>query len=164
LSEIHYSVTDRVFPGKGSQGDWLLSVQAQGKAVVFLKAKNYEEAIRATEQALKIYSYDSESYNLLAVILWQRRKPGDYELGVKNVRKAIELNPNKCIFWDNLAKALAGEEKLAEAQDAFIHASKCECTPKKLSEIQANIKHLNDPTANKITPGESVPRSTTMDP
>jgi hypothetical protein len=69
LSEVHYSVTDRVFPGKGSQNDWLLSIQAQGKAVVFLKAKNYEEAIRATEQALKIYSYDSESYNLLAACL-----------------------------------------------------------------------------------------------
>jgi tetratricopeptide (TPR) repeat protein len=101
---------------------------------------------------------------VLAVTLWQRRKPGDYELGVKNVRKAIELNPNKCIFWDNLAKALDGEERFAEAKDALIHASKCECTPEKLSKIQANIKHLNDATANKITPGESVPRSTTMYP
>jgi Flp pilus assembly protein TadD len=102
-----------------------------------------------------VYPFDPDFYNQLAVSLWQRKQPGDLELGISNVRKAIELDPNHCIYWDNLAKALAGINRTQEARDALAHAAHCPTTPEKLAEIQDNIRTLDNALAKQAASQQS---------
>jgi tetratricopeptide (TPR) repeat protein len=149
VSEVHDQTSKLVFPGKGSIGDWRRALVQWKRAYDALHDRRYDDAVAISDEVIKIYPYDAEFYNQLAVALWQRKQPGDHERGIANVRKAIDIKPDKCIFWDNLAKALADDNKLLEARDALVHASQCETTSTKLDEIKRNLKIIDQATEKK---------------
>lgn len=151
VNEVHHTNFARKFPGKGTIDDWHRGQQRSLAAEKASKAKDYENAISMAEEAIKIYPYEADFYNQLGCVLWQRRKPGDFDRGIENVRKAVEISPDTCYLWDNLAKGLASVDKLQEARDALVHASKCVTTPEKLAEIEGNIGIIDQALAKQKT-------------
>ena len=133
----------RKFPGQGTVADWHRAEARSAEALDAFHQKRFDDAITGTEEAIKMYPFEADFYNQLAIVLWQRNKTGDIERGISNERKATTIRPDTCMFWDNLGKALAGVNKLEEARNALLHASRCRTTPEKLAEIKANIQLID---------------------
>lgn len=152
-AEFHYPTT---FPGNGKALNWFSARALAKTAMNDLKGKKYRDAVDAAEEAVKIYPFDADFQNLLAVCLWQRRRKGDFDLGLAALLKALDIRSDVCIYWDNLGKALAGMDKLAGARNAFVKASKCGTTKEKLAEIRASIATIDEELAKQAsTPGPS---------
>jgi tetratricopeptide (TPR) repeat protein len=133
----------RKFPGQGTITEWHRAAARSAEALDAFHEKRFDDAIAGTEEAIKMYPYDADFYNQLAIALWQRNQRGDLERGIANERKAATIRPDSCMFWDNLGKALAGTNKLEEARNALVHALRCRATPEKLAEIKANIELID---------------------
>lgn len=149
VTVLHDTDSTRKFPGQGTVANWHAGQDRCRAGLVALKAKDYDRAVADSEDAIRIYPYEAAFYNQLAVALWQRKKTGDLELGIKYVKKAVDISPETFNYWDNLAKALVGIDKLQEARDALVHGSQCKTTPEQAAEIKVNIGIIDQALAKQ---------------
>ncbi|MBP9090088.1 tetratricopeptide repeat protein [bacterium] len=129
-----------VFPGKGNVKDWNYAAAMQGRGSSLRVDKKYDESIATFEKCIASYPYDPEFYNSFALVYYSRAQSGDLLRAEKLIRKAIELNPESYMFWDNLAKGLYEQNKLIESKDALVNALHLNPPPEKLKEIEENLE------------------------
>ncbi len=132
-------VTDQEFPGTGDRAAWERARRVSFEGYKLLKEKRIDEALEKRKEAVSIYPYDPEIFNALGCTYYARGNKGDLDLGVEAIRRAAELKPDKCMFWDNLAKGLYELNKYQEALDALKKAKTCNPSPEKTSEIDNNL-------------------------
>lgn len=149
VSEVKSITAKTFFPGVGSRDDWLAANQLYRQSTALQKSGQFEEAIATVQKAIALYPHDSNYDNLLAVLYYQRNKPGDLKLAEQALRQGIELTPNSCQLWDNLAKGLYEQHRLGDAREALLKALSCEHSAEKEAEIKENIEIIDKQLPDK---------------
>ncbi len=75
-----------------------------------------EEALKLAQLAWNAFPNDPMAHNLLG---WAQTGTGDYAEAEKNLKKALELNPNLAAAYLNLGRLYEKQEKPADAQAAY---------------------------------------------
>lgn len=86
------------------------------QALAVHESGDLRRAISLYEQILRVAPNQAEAYELLGVA---QSQSGQHETGLKNIRKAIQLNPRLLVAKTNLGHALMNAGKLAAAIDQF---------------------------------------------
>ena len=102
-------------------GQEITVTDALNLAVKYHLNGNLTEAESIYRKIIEKYPNNSDAFNLLGVIKCQ---DGEYEDSIKNIQKAIQLNPSIAIYYGNLAMAynLSGNDN--EAENNFKEALK----------------------------------------
>ena len=132
-----------VFPGVGSQKDWREANQLVSQAGKLHNEGKFEKSLILFDKAIKLYPHDPRYYNSKAFVYFARQKKGDLESAIQLLRKAIEIKPNSCMYWDNLAKGLCEQGKYKESREALRTALRFSPSGEKSKEIEGNIQRLN---------------------
>lgn len=82
----------------------------------YFSEKNYEEALKAFEKALKQDPNNAKIYNLIGATYAGQKK---YDKAVVEYHKAIALDDSQAVFFLNLGLALRSLTKYPESKDAF---------------------------------------------
>ena len=128
-----------IFPGKGKIADWKKGVALYKEAVSLGSSGSLDDSITDIKKAIEIYPYEPVFLNGLAVEYYQRHSPGDFQLAETALRSAIKMKPKSAMLWDNLAKGLFEQKRLAEAKTAMKTALTCNPPAAKTAELKANI-------------------------
>lgn len=88
-------------------------------AVDHFNARQYNQAVEATLNALKLAPKMAEAYNHLAVIYMETKR---YDKSFESFQKALEIKPNYPEVLNNIGVLLNRQEKYSEAIEYFAKA------------------------------------------
>ncbi|HMK19351.1 MAG TPA: tetratricopeptide repeat protein [Chitinophagaceae bacterium] len=87
--------------------------------------KNVEKAEEYYMEALR-HKEESETCNRLGILYYKRNQNNDTDKAIEYYQKAIGLDPENAVLYENLGLAYEQKQMLKEAEEAYIKASEIE--------------------------------------
>jgi tetratricopeptide (TPR) repeat protein len=129
------------FPGTGNKQDWADALAIAKDAGNRMEAKQFDVALKLSQQAIAKYPYDSHFYKQQGIIRVRRGLPGDLKAGEDSFKKAISIKGDDPEYYSLLASILTEEKKYPEARAMLVKASKL--NPSAAADINQNIQKLD---------------------
>ncbi len=139
----HSAPASGSFPGVGSESDWKDARAIAHESANATRAGNWEQAIALGQQAIAKYPNDADFYNNTGYAMLRRGAADDFTQSEQMFKKAIELRPDTALYWDNLGRALCGEQQYPQGREAFAKALQLNPPPEEAAEIQQNIQQID---------------------
>ncbi len=129
------------FPGTGNKQDWADALSIAKDAGNKMEARQFDAALKLSQQAVVKYPYDSHFYKQQGIIHVRRGLPGDLKAGEDCFKKAISIKGDDSEYYSLLASILTEEKKYVEARAMLVKASKL--NPPAAADINQNIQKLD---------------------